>query len=428
MSKQFLQMILIISSVLFFCGCGATDQSTISMEPSMQVTVQEPEPAEDEEEDEQVLTPQTQETIYLVMNVDQERKLIALGLPDSVRTVQYGYTRTTQILDDHGQFMSAGKLIPGRAVTIGALDEDAKLTVIQLATDTWYQENITRYSMDDSIGMLVIGDTKYRYGDHVRVFAEDQEISLRQIGEKDILAVQGLGNQILSIRVTTGHGTIELVNTELFEGGWISLGTKIYAKITPNMTLEVPEGTYELSVANNGYGDSKTIEVEREQTTLVDLNEYKGDGAKICQVTFEVYVENAKLYIDGDEIAYAEPVELCYGVHRLTVIADGFETWERQLVIHSKEAAIEIGEPQLADEEGAEEVPVDVEGSQISENESPTDGETTGAAEAPADQDTAVNEQDAGTSPDAIAGSSTGNYNDYLDTLTDLISSLVRQD
>ena len=41
MSKHFLQMILTISCVLLFVGCGASDQNTISMDPSMQVAVPE---------------------------------------------------------------------------------------------------------------------------------------------------------------------------------------------------------------------------------------------------------------------------------------------------------------------------------------------------------------------------------------------------
>ena len=358
----------------------------------------------------------TNDEIYVVISIDTEKRLIGLALPDSPRTVQYGYTQATQILDDHGQFMSTAKLVPGRVVTIGELDDEAKLTTIQLARSAWYQENISRFSVDPSIGMLVIGDTKYRYDEHLRVFSGDQEISLEQVSENDVISVQGLDKQILSVQVTTGHGTIALMNTELFEGGWISLGTKIYAKVTPDMTLEVPEGTYELSVANDGYGDSKTIEVERAQVTTVDLNEYKGEGPKTCLVTFEIHVQDALLYIDGEPVEYDQPVELRYGVYSLTVIADGFETWERQLVIHSKEATIQIGEPELAQEDEQEDAQESADGSSVisgsAVSESTDDSET-------------VSSEEKGTSTADATGSSTGDYSDYLDTIADLIKSLA---
>ncbi|MDD7642645.1 MAG: hypothetical protein PUK75_09260 [bacterium] len=417
-------MILTIACVLLLAGCGASDQNTISMDPSMQVTVPEdPDGTEDPDEGALTQTPKTGGEIYLVMSIDTEKRLIGLGLPDSARTIQYGYSKATQILDDHGQFMSAGKLTPGRAVTLGALDDEAKLTVIQLAEEAWYQENITRFSIDPTIGMLTIGDTKYRYGDHLRVFSGDQEISLEQVGENDVISVQGLEKQILSVQVTTGHGTIALTNTELFEGGWISLGTKIYAKITPDMLLEVPEGTYELSVANDGYGDSKTVEVARAQITTVDLNEYKGEGPKTCMVTFEIHVEGAQLFINGDPIEYEDPVELRYGVYQLMVIADGFETWERQLVIHSKEATIQIGEPQLTeDTEAPEEEPDEQE----TDTDTDTEDASQGADDEAGDQSVTSDDAQTGTDAEALSDSSTGDYSDYLDTITDLIASLVR--
>lgn len=426
MSKRFLQMIMIISWVLLFCGCGAKAEGTISMDPYPNAVTQMTKPS-DEEPDESVFAEAAKmnEDVYVVISINTKKRLIGLGVPGSSRTIQYGYTRATQILDDHGQFMSTTKLVPGRVVTIGALDDEAKLTSIQLAQNAWYQENITRYSIDPSIGMLVIGDTKYRYDEHLRVFSGDQEISLAQVGENDVISVQGMEKQILSVQVTTGHGTIALTNTELFEGGWISLGTKIYAKITPDMTLEVPEGSYELSVANDGYGDSKPVEVERAQITTVDLNEYKGEGPKTCLVTFEIYVPEALLYIDGEEVDYESPVELRYGVYRLMVIADGFDTWERQLVIHSSEATIEIGDRSLtkeadpdADDDGQE----NDDSQEAAEESSVISGS---AVTGGTDESAAVSAEENGTGTDRVTDHSTENYGDYLDTLVDLIQSLA---
>ena len=233
------------------------------------------------------------------------------------------------------------------------------------------------------------------------------------------------------MQVTRGHGTIALINTGLFEGGWISLGTKIYAKVTPNMRLEVPEGTYELSVANDGYGDSRQIEVERSQVTTVDLEEDKGAGPKLCQVTFEVNVEGALLYINGEPVDYDGPVELRYGIHRLTVIADGFETWERQLVIHSEETTIQIGEPELSGDEKdeTEDDETDDEKDEKDNKKDKTGKKSNGSKGTSDDDDTdegeTVTSEEKGTSYSDVKDSSSGNYGDYVDTIVDLIESLV---
>ena len=426
MGKHFLQMVMTILCAMLLGGCGAKDSGTITMDQYAGTAAQTPEAVDGALDEPEIMAqPQTEDKVYLVISIDTDRRLIGLGLPDSFRTVQYGYTKATQILDEYGQYMSASRLTPGRAVTIGALDDEAKLTTIQFAKAAWFQENITRFSIDPSIGMFVIGDTKYRYDEHLRVFSGEQEISLEQVGENDVISVQGLDKRILSVQVTTGHGTIALVNTELFEGGWISLGTKIYARIEPDMTLEVPEGSYELSVANDGYGDTRTVEVERAQVTTVDLEEYKGEGPKSCLVTFEIHVKDALLYIDGEPVDYEEPVELRYGVYQLTVIADGFETWERQLVIHSKEATIQIGEPQLSQED----ILSEDQDSQETDSQNGDVQDTAGSEGGTSTDDTQQAEnhgEEAGTSPEAVENSSTGDYSDYLDTITDLITSLVK--
>lgn len=410
-----------IVCVLLLCGCGRDEGGQISMDhyPSAAGNESEAEEADLEEIEAAV---QSDSEIYVVTSVNTEDRLIGLGTVDSPRTVQYGYTESTQLLDNYGQFMSTARLTPGRAVTIGELDSEAKLTTVQLAAEAWYQENITRFSIDPSIGMLVIGDTKYSYDRYLRVFSDDQEISLTQIKEGDTISVQGIDKKIISVQVTKGHGTIALTNTELFEGGWISLGTKIYAKITPNMTLEVPEGEYQLAVANDGYGDSKQIEVERAQVTTVDLEEYKGEGPKFCSVTFEVYVEDALLYVDGDPVDYSAPVELRYGVHRLTVIADGFETWERQLAIHSEETTIQIGEPELSDDGEQDEQTQDDDGD--SDDKKSSSGGNTSSNQTDDESETVTSEEK-GTSSSDVKNSSTGDYDDYLDSIVDLIESLV---
>lgn len=440
-------MFIVAAVMIFAAGCGKERQSTISMDYVAPVTAQESQNHAQKEGMQEIdveeieAAMQTDDQIYVVLNVNTELKLIGLGAVDSPRTFQYGYTDGTQVLDKYGNYVSLVNLIPGRAVTIGELDEEAKLTRVQLTDQAWYQENITRFSIDETIGMIVIGDTKYSYDKELRVFSGDVQIAVGQIKEGDTICVQGVGQKIISVQVEHGQGTIALINTDLFEGGWISLGTKIYAKITPDMTMEVPEGTYMLSVANDGYGDTKEIEVERSKVTTVDLTEYKGNGPKLCKVTFEVYVDDARIYIDGKEIDVTKPTELRYGIHQMTVVADGYDNWERQLVIHSEETTIEIGDPDVeSDSEISASNPTRVPDG-TSNTTSGGAVTTTPAGDHEAGQTggtTDTNRTDgtgnAGntdhanntTSPiDAVHNSSTSDYSDYLDTITDLIESLT---
>lgn len=293
--------------------------------------------------------------LFIVVATDTSEKSIKLGYPDSNKIIQYLYGDMTDFFDRYGSYTTVARIAPGTIVTVGRLDADAKLTQVKVSDETWYQNDVKKYTIDIEKGMLQIGTSKYFLGDNTRIFSNGSEIRLDQIQKMDVISVQGLDKDILSIVVEKGHGTIALTNTDTFEGGWLSLGTSIYTKVEPNMTMVVPEGRYELSVANDGYGDSKKIRVKRGKITVVDLNDYLGEGPSMCNLTFEVYIDNAELYIDGEVVDYSEPIQVKYGVHDLVVIAPGYEEWKQKLAVGSADATLQIGEKDLTSREEKEE-------------------------------------------------------------------------
>ena len=114
------------------------------------------------------------------------------------------------------------------------------------------------------------------------------------------------------------------------------------------MDLEIPEGTYTITVANKGYGGSREYEVTRDTTTVVDLNELKGEGPKKGSIRFVIGTtdqnEEAEIVfrIDGEEVAYDEPIELTYGVHSIGAKSFGYETYAKKLFVNSETATIVI--------------------------------------------------------------------------------------
>ena len=71
------------------------------------------------------------------------------------------------------------------------------------------------------------------------------------------------------------------------------------------------------------------------------------DGGEAL-IQFSVDVDGAEIYIGNKKIDASRPVELKYGAHHLSVVAEGYDTWTRTLYVNSKEATILI---RLKDEE-----------------------------------------------------------------------------
>lgn len=285
---------------------------------------------------------ETPRQLYLVSQADTEQGLLLLLNLDTGRYEQYAYTDGTFFLDKYGNHTSGADFSPGRAVNITLRDGSLILDTVQISGEAWEYDDVTRFSVDEEQNMITLGDTRYSYDDDLMVYLGDEEYSLFELSEQDTLRVCGVDRKVLSVVVTTGHGSIQLVNTQDLEGGWVSLNHKRYYKITEDMELEVPEGTYEVTVAGNGYGGSVEVTVDRGAVSAVNVDEIKGEGPKYCTMTFELGVEQAKLYVDGSEVDVSEPLQLQYGIHRLQVEAEGYDSWSKRLFVNSPEATLEI--------------------------------------------------------------------------------------
>ena len=239
-----------------------------------------------------------------------------------------------------------------------------------------------------------------------------EKIRLSDLNEKDEIRVVGIGTKILSVSVTTGQGILELRNTSVFEGSFIQVGSKIFAQITHNMKLEIPEGTYTVTVANEGYGGSTEVEIARGEVCTLDLDELKGEGPKTGSITFYIDVEGATLSIDGDTVDYSAPVVLTYGVHELHAEADGYDDFDKKLFVNSAAANIDIsltGESTASDNDVTE------------GTESVKETETAETETKDSEEETKSTEKDSETTDKSTDKDVTS---DYLSTLSDLITSL----
>jgi hypothetical protein len=376
--------------MLFLCvaglsGCGAATKQEI---PSVEIPSSESEEETVAESD-----------MYLITAIDSTQELIQLYRYRNGKEYRFSYSVDTVFRDKYQKRSSVLAFYPGNVVTIGSVDEEGRLSEVTMEDSVWQYDDIVRFSVDEESGILRIADTNYRITSETRVFSDGDEVDFSSISGNDILSVTGQGKNILSVRITTGHGELALLNTELFEGSFLQLNTNIFAEITPEMTMELPEGDYLLSVANNGWGGSCEIQVVRGETVQVDLDAIKGEGPKFGTIQFVFDMEEVYLTIDGESVDYSEPVTLQYGKHTLKAACTGYTELSKYLFVNSEEATISIS---FAEEEAA---------SEAAEEEVETDDKTD------SEKDTESESDDSNSTQEDV-------LNDYLSTLSELIDSL----
>lgn len=283
-----------------------------------------------------------EEYLFLITDHDTLEESLSLYSFASGLEHYYEYGFSTQFKDKYGNFASAAEFTPGRFVTIAPRDKDGYLTEVQISDYVWEYPKIRRFQIDEEKGVFTIADTKYSIRKEVKIFSNGKEIEFSDISEDDILTVTGIDKRIMSVVVTTGHGTLSLRNTELFEDSFLQLGNDKFAWITPNMEIEVPEGEYTLKVAKDGWGDKTQIEIVRGEKTEVDLETLKGEGKKKGLISFKIDVEDVQVSVDYQLIDHTQPIELTYGTHVLEIKAEGYDTWKKFLSVNSEEATLII--------------------------------------------------------------------------------------
>ena len=399
----------IILSMILLAGCG---QQTRPVSTAQYYNPAKETAADTEEAEGAGAKTSIGTDLYLILGNDMTNEQLNLKQLASGKQYLYVYSLSTDFQDKYGNSATTVDFEPGRVIHVGKKDGEGRLLQAQIADEVWEYSDITKYSVDTERGIFKIADSKYSYDADLFVESNGEKIRLSDLNEKDKIRVVGIGTKILSVSVTTGQGILELRNTSVFEGSFIQVGSKIFAQITHNMKLEIPEGTYTVTVANEGYGGSTEVEIARGEVCTLDLDELKGEGPKTGSITFYIDVEGATLSIDGDTVDYSAPVVLTYGVHELHAEADGYDDFDKKLFVNSAAANIDIS---LTGESTASDNDV-TEGTESVEETETAETETTGSKD-----ETKSTEKDSETTDKSTDKDVTS---DYLATLSDLITSL----
>lgn len=252
------------------------------------------------------------------------------------------YDGAAKLLDKYDQPVSLGQIEEGSIVTVRFYKPKKLLAYLKISTEGETYENLSNYVLNTATGTLTIGDTSYGLSNHLLVLSDGQEVTLMDINQMDVLNVWGCHNQIYAISIARGHGYLRLQNDAYFVGGWIEVGQSVIRKITEDMLLVVPEGRSTVIVSHNGSSATQEIDFVRNQEMAWDLGDVEITVVQKGRVIFTLNPANAKVTIDGKNVDTASPVELEYGLHQMTVTADGYDTVAQYIKVAEPSASISV--------------------------------------------------------------------------------------
>lgn len=367
--KKGILWLLLLSICFILPGCG---EKKAGLTDGREVYVKEEKNEKEEIEGTEETEEQSDdEQLYFVIGLNTEQKKITLKGYNEKEETEYDYTGATYVKDKFGNDITMGQLSAGEAVNV-KLEKDM-VTSVQVSDEVFTYGDVHNFTLDTEKKTITVGKNNYYYNDDIQVFYRNSKISIAEISQWDTICLKGIDKKVYAIQVTSGHGTVVLQNTDIFEGGNITIGNILSLDIEKDMKIEVPEGTYLLSVANDGYGGSREVIVEANRETAINLEELKGEGPKSCTINFVIEPDSATLYLNGELVDLSQPLILKYGRYTLSAKAEGYADWKRTLVVNSESANLKI---ELQTEEEAEEEEAEEEETTESTNTTEDSGKT----------------------------------------------------
>lgn len=329
-------LLIMLTIAMLVCACGNNGPR---VEYGNGSNILKPKGEGDDEE----YTEEDLPTLYIFENVNKSANLLSfMKIGGSNREFIYSYSGQTAFVTRYGSYMTVDGLNPGDVVELKIKESEQLCLEVKVSDHVWLFDDIDKYDINMSKNMLTVGSNKYYITENVPVYKGNEALTVNDLTGNESIALYGYDKTIISVVITTGHGTLAFTHTDDYEGGYFVLGNVAAAEITKDLRMNVKCGTYLLMVSANGMSGSMQVTIEDGKTAFINLSSFVKKTEKRGEVTFMVSVNGAKLTINGKKIDYSNPISLKYGVYKVVCTADGYDEWVRYIIVNSKTAYIDI--------------------------------------------------------------------------------------
>ncbi len=281
------------------------------------------------------------DTAILVDRNEQEKTATFLNL-ELGKKYTLSIDGTTGFYNKYGEGIAFSQVQTGDIVDITFLKTHKHLTTLTLSPSAWSYDNVKNYEFNTVRNEVSIGSEIYKLTSNTQYLSEGRGIDGMDLNAADVLSFQGIDSQVLTVRVEKGHGYLRLTNDENFVGGWIEIGQSQIQRISEDMLLPVPEGSYQVTISNKGGGGVKSVVINRNEETTLDIGDLTIPEPQYGLVLFSPEPATAEIYIDGTKVDTSAPVSLLYGIHQMIARAEGYQPITQYIRVAQESAGISV--------------------------------------------------------------------------------------
>ena len=298
------------------------------------------------------------ETIAVLRGIDKEGGRIGVYLVNEMKETSFAYDLATSVKSVNNQELVMPELKLGSILNLYFRAETDMLAKVEVNKEAWDYQGVRNLVINEVLSKMQIGESNYMYDAGLTVISGKDNVSLSNIDTlKDTLEIRGIGEKILSIDITTGHGILDFAGSDDFLGGTIEVGYDVFDDISDNMKYVLREGQYKVIMKNGNLSVNKVVDIKRDRTEVLKLSDFTKEMDKSSKVTFNLSPSNAAIYIDGREVDANSKLTLNYGEYLVKVVAEGYTGFEKVVTISKPKTVMSIAlalkkeKPQEEDED-----------------------------------------------------------------------------
>ena len=281
------------------------------------------------------------------------------------RNYTLNYDSASHFIGVYEQEISVESLKQGDLCEVTFLKSNKHLNCLslKLPENAWSQEHVTNYTLPERLSFRSDGKVMARLpgGNYILsartlILIDGKPGLIENILQDDVLHISGVGHEVYCIQVERGHGYVSLSETEVnghtLIGAWIQLDRSLICKITDQMLLTAPEGTYTCTILGNGANFETPLTVKRNAQTILDVSGISFEEGRSGKMRFEVLPEDAKITVDGEEIRNHSDQELAFGVHTILLTREGYQDSKSYLKVGSRDGVVRLSMEKTEPEAG----------------------------------------------------------------------------
>jgi len=242
------------------------------------------------------------------------------------------YNEATEIKNGYDSIISIKQINPGEIVDVTYDSNKDSIAKISKQSEGFEISKIKGKAISQDLNTLDYGNITYKISENVLVLDEGKVTYTQNIADKDEITIRGVGNTIYSINLDKGHGIIELSGYSQFIGGYIEVGKDIY-EVVKDQKITATEGNYRVILSKDDVVAVKNVTVARDKTVVVAFEEFIQEAKKQGTINFKIVPSSAKLYVDGVKQDYSKLVELEYGIHTISIVANGYSNYYETILV-----------------------------------------------------------------------------------------------